>query len=65
MPDLSMLTRALCMQVQSTMGTVHMDNVAKAGRDAPLLMFQLYVIKERDYTQKLIEGSSLYMRYTP
>lgn len=40
--------------VQSTMGTVKLAEVAKAAAGAPLLMFQLYVIKDRDFCRKLI-----------
>ena len=45
-------------QVQSTMGTVRLDKVAAAGEGAPFMMFQLYVIKEREYTQRLIQGQA-------
>ena len=38
------------------MGTVRLDKVAMAGEGAPFMMFQLYVIKEREYTQRLIQG---------
>lgn len=38
------------------MGTVKLAEVAKAAAGAPLLMFQLYVIKDRDFCRKLILG---------
>lgn len=44
------------LQVQSTMGTVKLEEVRAAGEGAPLMMFQLYVIKEREFTQRLIQG---------
>ena len=43
------------MQVQSTMGTVGLADVRQAGAAGPLMMFQLYVFKERDFVKQLIE----------
>ena len=43
------------MQVQSTMGTVELAEVRKAGAAGPLMMFQLYVFKERDFVKQLIQ----------
>lgn len=44
------------VQIQSTMGTVKLAEVAKAAQGAPLMMFQLYVIKDRDFCRRLILG---------
>lgn len=43
--------------VQSTMGTIKLQEVIKAGRDAPLMMFQLYVLADREFTQNLIQDA--------
>ena len=43
------------MQVQSTMGTVELAEVRQAGAAGPLMMFQLYVFKERDFVKHLIQ----------
>ncbi|KAK9824718.1 hypothetical protein WJX74_000947 [Apatococcus lobatus] len=42
----------------STMATYHLEDVAKAGSACPLLFFQLYVIKDRDFTAKLLQGAA-------
>ena len=47
------------LQIQSTMGTVKLADVARAAEGAPLMMFQLYVIKDRDFCRKLILGEPL------
>ncbi|CAL5227017.1 g9910 [Coccomyxa viridis] len=41
--------------VQSTMGTVELAEVREAGAAGPLMMFQLYVFKERDFVKQLIQ----------
>lgn len=38
------------------MGTVGLADVAEAGRQAPILLFQLYVIKDRAFTLSLIRS---------
>ncbi len=43
------------MQVQSTMGTVELAEVRQAGAAGPLMMFQLYVFKERGFVKQLIQ----------
>ena len=45
------------LQVQSTMGTVSLENVAAAGKGAgtPLLIFQLYVLSDRELTRSLVQ----------
>lgn len=43
--------------VQSTMGTVGLRDVYQAGRGAPLMLFQLYVLKDRDFTRDLIQDA--------
>ena len=42
------------------MGTVPLADVCKTGKQAGphLMLFQLYVIKERDFTRKLIQGET-------
>ena len=44
--------------MQSTMGTVPLAEVREAGRDGPLMFFQLYVIKDRAFTKGLIQRAS-------
>lgn len=46
----------LSLQVQSTMGTIKLQDVIKAGKGAPLMMFQLYVLADREFTKNLIQG---------
>lgn len=43
------------LQVLSTMATQPLEDVAKAGKDGPLQLFQLYVIKDRDFCKRLIQ----------
>lgn len=50
-----MLTYAFGLQIVSTMGTTTLEDVAAASGDASRHMFQLYVIKDRDFTQKLVQ----------
>lgn len=38
------------------MGTVGLKDVRSAGSAAPLMFFQLYVLKDRDFTRNLIQG---------
>ena len=42
-------------QVVSTMGTTTLEDVAAASRDPSRHMFQLYVIKDRAFTQQLVQ----------
>lgn len=37
------------------MGTVGLADVRKAGASGPMMMFQLYVFKERDFVKQLIQ----------
>ena len=50
------LTTGSMLQVQSANGNISLERVAEAGRDAPLLMFQLYVFKDRVFTSKVIKS---------
>ena len=43
------------------MGTYSLEDVAEAGASCPLLFFQLYVIKDRAFTAKLLKGASAYL----
>jgi isopentenyl diphosphate isomerase/L-lactate dehydrogenase-like FMN-dependent dehydrogenase len=47
------------LQVQSTMGTVGLKDVCNAGRGAPLMFFQLYVLKDREFSKNIIQGLSM------
>ncbi|KAK9836399.1 hypothetical protein WJX84_002922 [Apatococcus fuscideae] len=42
----------------STMATYDLKDVASAGTGSPLLFFQLYVIKDRDFTAKLLRDAA-------
>ena len=44
-----------CLQVLSTMATQPLEDVAKSGQDGPLQLFQLYVIKDRQFCRRLIQ----------
>ena len=46
---------AAAMQVVSTMGTMLLEEVAAAASDPSQHMFQLYVIKDRDFTKQLVQ----------
>ena len=43
------------LQVLSTMATQPLEDVAKSGQHGPLQLFQLYVIKDRDFCKRLIQ----------
>ena len=43
------------MQVVSTMGTSRLEDIAEASGDPSRHMFQLYVIKDRAFTQQLVQ----------
>ena len=45
-------------QVVSTMGTTALEEVAAAAADPSQHMFQLYVIKDRDFTRQLVQVRS-------
>ena len=46
------------MQVQSANGNISLERVAEAGGSSmPLLMFQLYVFKDRNFTAKVIRSA--------
>ena len=40
------------------MGTTSLEGVAEASESSPLLMFQLYVQRDRDFTAALIRSES-------
>lgn len=42
------------LQIVSTMGTTSLEDVAQASEGSPLLIFQLYVSKDRGFTAALI-----------
>lgn len=44
--------------VLSTMATQPLEDVAKAGKDGPLQLFQLYVIKDRKFCKSLIQRAA-------
>lgn len=44
------------LQVVSTMGTTSLEDVAAASEGSPLLIFQLYVQRDRDFTASLIRS---------
>ena len=50
----SMLLKVL--QIVSTMGTTSLEDVAAASEGSPLLIFQLYVQRDRDFTASLIQS---------
>ncbi|CAL8464246.1 g3781 [Coccomyxa elongata] len=41
--------------VQSTMGTVPLADVRQAGAGGPLMFFQLYVFKDREFVKRLVQ----------
>ena len=43
------------------MGTTLLEDVAAAAPDPSQHMFQLYVIKDRDFTRQLVQASSVMM----
>ena len=52
------LTCESSAQVQSTMGTQPLKAVAEAaGSAAPCLWFQLYVLSDRAFVRKLVQGT--------
>ena len=48
-----------CVQVLSTMATQPLEAVAKAGKEGPLQLFQLYVIKDRSFCKSLIQRTHI------
>ena len=52
------------VQVVSTMGTTTLEDVAGAARDPSRHMFQLYVIKDRSFTQQLVQARAEIMSRT-
>ena len=57
-PALQTVTAAsycAAMQVVSTMGTTTLEDVAAAASDVSQHMFQLYVIKDRDFSKQLVQ----------
>ena len=47
------------LQAQSTMGTVPLATVREAAGKDLLMFFQLYVIRDRDFTRTLIQSACL------
>ena len=47
------------------MGTIKLQEVVKAGKGAPLMMFQLYVLADRGFMKTLIQGRSHHRFCTP
>lgn len=41
------------------MATQPLEDVAKAGKDGPLQLFQLYVIKDRKFCKSLIQSEDM------
>lgn len=61
-------------QVQSTMGTTALEDVARAAAGSPWLIFQLYVLASREFTRGLVQRATLHayevglglkLRHTP
>jgi hypothetical protein len=48
------------VQVLSTMATQPLEDVAKAVKDGPLQLFQLYVIKDRKFCKSLIQRKDMH-----
>ena len=42
------------LQGVSTMATQPLEQIAEAGRQAPLLWFQLYVLKDREFVKRMV-----------
>ena len=59
------LTAGWMLQVQSANGNISLERVAEAGHDAPLLVFQLYVFKDRVFTSKVIKSMLASMFHVP
>ena len=47
------------LQIVSTMGTARLEDVAEASKGSPLLIFQLYVQRDRDFTASLLRSRRL------
>ena len=47
-----------CIQIVSTMATTSLEDVAKASKGSPLLIFQLYTQRDRDFTASLIRSKT-------
>ena len=46
------------------MATTSLEDVAKASKGSPLLIFQLYVQRDRDFTASLIRSKAHFAVYT-
>lgn len=55
----SYVSDTLVLQIVSTMATTSLEDVAKASQGSPLLIFQLYVQRDRDFTASLIHSKLL------
>lgn len=49
-------------QVVSTMGTTTLEDVAAAAPDPSQHMFQLYVIKDREFTRQLVQARTVHVQ---
>ncbi len=45
------------MQCVSTMGTYCKKEVIQAGAGVPFMMYQLYVFRDRDFVQTMVQGT--------
>ena len=53
------LQHVLVLQIVSTMGTTRLEDVAEASKGSPLLIFQLYVQRDREFTASLLRSKHL------
>ena len=51
-----LLWQGSVVQIVSTMGTTRLEDVAEASKGSPLLIFQLYVQRDRDFTASLLRS---------
>lgn len=49
----------LMLQIVSTMATTSLEGVAAASQGSPLIIFQLYVQRDRDFTASLIRSKTV------
>ena len=54
-----MLLHVPVLQIVSTMGTTRLEDVAEASKGSPLLIFQLYVQRDREFTASLLRSKHL------
>lgn len=54
------------LQIVSTMATTSLEGVAAASQGSPLVIFQLYVQRDRDFTASLIRSKIVgFVKYNP